>query len=43
MSSSDSEWLKQYAEAKKSTDDYLALTKKMRADAEKENKKRGIK
>ena len=42
MSSSDSEWLKQYAEAKKSTDDYLALTKKELEKTEKELKKRGL-
>ena len=30
-----------YKKAEKSADDYLALTKKMRADAEKELKKKG--
>ena len=46
MSSSDSEWLKQYAEAKKSTDDYLDLTKKHSAEVEKryqQFKEKGLK
>jgi hypothetical protein len=42
MLASDKGWFKAYAEAKKSTDDYLALTKKIRADAEKELKKKGL-
>ena len=42
MSSSDSEWLKQYAEAKKSTDDYVALTKKLEADLDKRLKEKGL-
>ena len=42
MLASDKGWFKAYAEAKKSADDYLALTKKIRADAEKELKKKGL-
>ena len=39
----DPKWKKAYKDTEKTVDDYLALTKKMRADAEKENRKRGIK
>lgn len=39
----DPKWKKAYKKAEKSADDYLALTKKMRADAEKELKKKGMK
>jgi len=39
----DPKWKKAYKDTEKTVDDYLALTKKMRADAERENKKRGIK
>tara|TARA_Y100000361_G_C10922642_1_gene219754 strand:- start:29 stop:160 length:132 start_codon:yes stop_codon:yes gene_type:complete len=42
MSSSDSEWLRQYAEAKKSTDDYLTLTKKELEKTKKELKEKGL-
>ena len=37
------EWKKAYKKAEKSADDLVALSKKMRADSEKELKKKGIK
>ena len=39
----DPEWKKAYKKAEKSADDLVALSKKMRADSEKELKKRGLK
>jgi hypothetical protein len=39
----DKEWKRAYKKAEKSADDLVALSKKMRADSEKELKKRGLK
>ena len=39
----DPEWKKAYKDAEKAVDDYVSLTKKMRADSEKELKKKGLK